>query len=211
MTITINHKFRSQKPDGTDASVMRPSNWNEAHNITMAAGRLMGRITAGEGQVEEITLGAGLSFANGALVASASTDAVTLGGQAPSYYTAITARLGYTPPKSPYGSRIAVDYQGGDPIITVDVTNFVLATKPYVDNVNNQANNAITIANNAFNNMRLVSVVSHPQASFQYIGDGRIITGYTREAGATGQVQVLYSMQLQGYSPSRGWVPCLNQ
>ena len=34
MTISLTHKFVSTVPDGTDTSVVRPSNWNDEHAIT---------------------------------------------------------------------------------------------------------------------------------------------------------------------------------
>ena len=32
MAITVKHKFVSAIPDGTDATVVRPSNWNDDHD-----------------------------------------------------------------------------------------------------------------------------------------------------------------------------------
>ena len=54
MTITVNHKFVSAKGDGTDATVVRPSNWNDSHDIKLAANSMIGRKTAGPGLAEEI-------------------------------------------------------------------------------------------------------------------------------------------------------------
>jgi hypothetical protein len=54
MTLAINHKFVSAKGDGTDATLLRPSNWNDTHNITLATNTLIGRATAGAGAAEEI-------------------------------------------------------------------------------------------------------------------------------------------------------------
>ena len=34
MAITVKHKFVSAIPDGTDATVVRPSNWNDDHDLT---------------------------------------------------------------------------------------------------------------------------------------------------------------------------------
>lgn len=79
MTISVKHAFQSAKADGADASLVRPSNWNAEHNITLAASRLLGRATASAGAAEEISLGTGLSFAGTVLNFST------------------TAQLGYTP------------------------------------------------------------------------------------------------------------------
>jgi hypothetical protein len=34
MALTITHSFISSKPDGTDSSLVKPSNWNANHTIT---------------------------------------------------------------------------------------------------------------------------------------------------------------------------------
>ena len=34
MAITVKHKFVSAIPDGTDATIVRPSNWNDTHELT---------------------------------------------------------------------------------------------------------------------------------------------------------------------------------
>lgn len=70
MVIAINHKFTSAKADSADASLIRPSNWNDTHNITMATSRVMGRGSAGVGVVEELTLGNGLAFSGTSLIAN---------------------------------------------------------------------------------------------------------------------------------------------
>lgn len=87
--VTITHKFVSSKPDGADSSLLRPSNWNDTHNLNMASSsRLLGRISAGAGLAEEISISTGLEFNAGALRVKASE--VTTSGN-------ITTGLGYTP------------------------------------------------------------------------------------------------------------------
>lgn len=54
MTLSITHNFVSTKADGTDATLLRPSNWNEVHVIELASKTLVGRQTAGSGDAEEI-------------------------------------------------------------------------------------------------------------------------------------------------------------
>lgn len=54
MTITNTHAFVSGKADGADATLVQPSNWNAGHTLTLATNMLLGRATAGTGQVEEI-------------------------------------------------------------------------------------------------------------------------------------------------------------
>lgn len=67
MTISVKHAFTSPKADGTDSTLVQPSNWNADHNLTMASGNLLGRTTAGTGAVEEISVGTGLSLSSGVL------------------------------------------------------------------------------------------------------------------------------------------------
>lgn len=54
MTISVKHAFTSAKADGADATLIRPSNWNAEHTLTLATDNLLGRSTAGTGAVEEV-------------------------------------------------------------------------------------------------------------------------------------------------------------
>jgi hypothetical protein len=56
MALSFKHKFNAAKADGTDVSLLRPSNWNDEHAITLATGTVIGRQSAGVGAAEEITL-----------------------------------------------------------------------------------------------------------------------------------------------------------
>lgn len=62
MAVEIKHKFQSAVPDGPNTGFVRPSNWNDTHNISMEGERLLGKPTAGAGDAAEIGLGAGLQF-----------------------------------------------------------------------------------------------------------------------------------------------------
>ena len=54
MTVSLKHQFHSLKGDGTDPTKVQPSNWNEEHELTMATAKVLGRITASAGPVEEL-------------------------------------------------------------------------------------------------------------------------------------------------------------
>lgn len=54
MTISLKHAFNNPKSDGGDATVVRPSNWNAEHVLTLASARVLGRVTAGDGAAEEL-------------------------------------------------------------------------------------------------------------------------------------------------------------
>lgn len=73
MTISLKHKFTSGKADGGDATLVRPSNWNDEHDLVMAADRLLGRTTAGTGVAEEITVGTGLTLSTGSIQVTPNT------------------------------------------------------------------------------------------------------------------------------------------
>jgi len=87
MTIEIKHKFQSAKADSGDGSLVRPSNWNDSHNITLAAQRLLGRAAGSAGNAQEIVLGTGLVF--DATAVSLKADPATIVTEA-----SITAALG---------------------------------------------------------------------------------------------------------------------
>lgn len=55
MTVSLKHKFQSAIPDGNDPTQVRPSNWNDEHDLTLSSGNLLGRVSAGDGGVEELS------------------------------------------------------------------------------------------------------------------------------------------------------------
>lgn len=72
MTLEVKHKFTSLKGDGSDLTQVQPSNWNDTHDMTMATGKVLGRVTAGAGSVEEIDWTAfGRSWLNAASASAA--------------------------------------------------------------------------------------------------------------------------------------------
>jgi microcystin-dependent protein len=77
MAISIKHSFQSVKGDGTDATLVRPSNWNAAHTTAMATGNLIGRVSAGDGAFEEVPISAYMASLLG--TADAATLASLLG------------------------------------------------------------------------------------------------------------------------------------
>lgn len=54
MALTLTHKFRSLKADGVDSTLVQPSAWNADHDWLMATGKMLGRMTAAAGPVEEL-------------------------------------------------------------------------------------------------------------------------------------------------------------
>ncbi len=62
MAISITHAFVSGKADPPDASLIKPSNWNAPHTLSMGTGKLVGRTTASTGAAEEISVAGALTF-----------------------------------------------------------------------------------------------------------------------------------------------------
>lgn len=57
MTISLKHAFTSAKGDPADTTLVRPSNWNAEHTLTLATDKLIGRSSSGTGAAEEISCG----------------------------------------------------------------------------------------------------------------------------------------------------------
>lgn len=55
MTISLKHDFQSAKSDGLDSTRIQPSHWNAEHVLEMATARILGRVSASTGDVEELT------------------------------------------------------------------------------------------------------------------------------------------------------------
>lgn len=56
MTISLKHSFTSPKADGTDSTLVQPSNWNQEHALSLAAGKVLGRATGSAGAAQELPL-----------------------------------------------------------------------------------------------------------------------------------------------------------
>lgn len=56
MTVSLKHAFTSAKADGTDSTLVQPSNWNAEHTLTLAAGKVLGRDSSGTGAAQELPL-----------------------------------------------------------------------------------------------------------------------------------------------------------
>lgn len=62
MAFSLKHKFTSVKSDGVDPTLIQPSNWNAEHDLLMDSGNLLGRTTAGNGVVQQLTQAAVRTF-----------------------------------------------------------------------------------------------------------------------------------------------------
>lgn len=66
MAVSLKHSFNNPKSDGPDSSVVRPSDWNAEHVLTLGSNRVLGRVSSGTGAVEELTGTQVRSFADAA-------------------------------------------------------------------------------------------------------------------------------------------------
>jgi hypothetical protein len=68
MAISFKHTTQAVGTDAGNGEIGK-TQWNEDHTLLMGTGKLLGRSTAGDGAVEEIALGSGLTLAGGELTA----------------------------------------------------------------------------------------------------------------------------------------------
>lgn len=79
MTITSRHSKVSGKSDGLDTTLVQPSDWNDDHDIKCDQNKILGRVSSGNGLVEEIDCTA---FARTVLAAATAAAAWALIKQA---------------------------------------------------------------------------------------------------------------------------------
>lgn len=65
--VKITHKFKSQKADSNDASLIKPSNWNDDHAIVLPGKTIIGNSSVDEGAAMPLTLGNGIVAEGGVL------------------------------------------------------------------------------------------------------------------------------------------------
>jgi hypothetical protein len=75
MAVSLTHSKVSSIPDGADTSLVRPSDWNAEHTLTLAEGKVLGRTAgAGTGAAQELPI----SVSSDGSVAFSGTGATTL-------------------------------------------------------------------------------------------------------------------------------------
>lgn len=80
MTLSVKHKFESAKADSLDSTKVQPSNWNDEHDILMAANAVVGRGSgAGTGEATELPA---LAFGRSMLATADQAAALALIGAA---------------------------------------------------------------------------------------------------------------------------------
>jgi hypothetical protein len=76
MTVLVKHKFTSTVPDGQEASLVQPSNWNDGHAITGGALKVLG--FNNDGTATDLTLDATLSSDGSTLSVSSKVTATAI-------------------------------------------------------------------------------------------------------------------------------------
>lgn len=71
MAIALRHLFQSSVPDRNAAGLIKPSQWNENHIITLAPNKVIGRTSTGTGNAEELGGKDGIEITGGAIRISA--------------------------------------------------------------------------------------------------------------------------------------------
>lgn len=98
MVLAIKHPFTSPKSDGTDSTLVQPSNWNAVHQITMAANRLIGLSDGPGGAATEMEPSVNISLEAGIVDLS---DAIVMPGTG-----------AFTPPSGTTAQRPSVPIAG---------------------------------------------------------------------------------------------------
>lgn len=118
MTLSLTHKFVSTVPDGADTSVVRPSNWNDTHDVSgtlpVANGGTGSSAVPTDGQVligngtdfvaANLTQGSGVTIVNGPGTITISATGVP----GPTGPTGPTGATGLTGPTGPTGADSTV-------------------------------------------------------------------------------------------------------
>jgi microcystin-dependent protein len=83
MAVSLTHTFVSAKGNGTDNTLVQPSNWNDQHVLTCGSGVVLGRTAVGTGAVGELPItasGAAILAAADSNAAALAVGAIPIGG-----------------------------------------------------------------------------------------------------------------------------------
>ena len=56
MAISLKHKFQSTVPDQPKPGLVRPSNWNDEHDLVVSGPSIIGRKESGQGPAQELSV-----------------------------------------------------------------------------------------------------------------------------------------------------------
>lgn len=187
MTVSLKHTFQSVKPDGSDATLVQPSNWNDEHVMTAAAGKVIGRDTSGAGAVQELPIavtaggnvGIGTTTPGSLLTVAGIVESTSGGVKFPDGTTQISAASAvgyaqnvqsgnYTPVLSDAGKQIYSANTGAQTI-----------TIPTNASVAFPVGSLITIVNMGTNSIRVsgAGVTLYPNGSISAMSFANIVPG----------------------------------
>jgi hypothetical protein len=73
--VSLKHKYTSPLPDGPNPNLIRPSNWNDEHDLILSqTGVIVGRKSAGQGAAEELTAADVATLLNGQFLSALVDD-----------------------------------------------------------------------------------------------------------------------------------------
>ena len=191
MPVSLKHAFQSAKADGSDTSLIQPSDWNEEHTLTASDGKLLG--TSGSTTVGEITVGSGLSLSAGTLTATGGSVAAsgvtftpTGGIAATTVQTAIAeldtekAASSHTHAQSDV-TNLTTDLAAKAPLASPTFTGTPAAPTA------SQGNNSTQLATTAYVDTGLGTnaATSHPHAQSDVTGLTTALSGKASTGGVT--------------------------
>jgi len=129
MSISLKHGFGSGKLDGTDATLVQPSNWNSEHVLAIGSSKLFGR-TSTVGSTTPSSL-SGISQANPGVFTTTGAHGLTVG-----QLVVITGVLGmtqvnnnvYVVNTTPLTTTFTVSAEGSGGLTPVNTTSFTAYT-----------------------------------------------------------------------------------
>jgi hypothetical protein len=104
MTVSLKHAFTSAKSDGTDSTLVQPSNWNAEHVLSFATGKLLGNGSGSAGS-QEITPSSNFSLTSGAIDLA---SGIAVGTVQTSSSTSTTPVLSFNASNSPTASGATI-------------------------------------------------------------------------------------------------------
>lgn len=219
MVVSLKHSKTSAKTDSADATLVQPSDWNAEHTLTAAQDTVLGRVSAGTGAIEEITVtAAGRALLDDADAAAQRATLAAAGTGVSNTFTAtqimsgngsttapINLSVSYAPSAPANGdiwfNNNRLTYRQASTSYTVprsDTANSWSAVNTFtaspVINVTDNTNAALRITQLGTGNALLVEDSANPDATPVVIdASGRVIVGHTAAlsaAGAFGSFQV---------------------
>ena len=214
MVVSLKHSKTSAKTDSADATLVQPSDWNAEHTLTAAQDTVLGRVSAGTGAIEEITVtAAGRALLDDADAAAQRATLAVAGTAVSNTFTAtqimsgngsttapINLSVSYAPSAPANGdiwfNNNRLTYRQASTSYTVPRNDAVTTwsavqtfTASPVINVTDNTNAALRITQAGTGNALLVEDSANPDATPTVIdASGRVVVGHTAALSAGGTI-----------------------